>query len=252
MKRFAAALLLIASPALAGLDDIIARGETLDFNLTWLLITGGTARMTIGVVPGDPQHVRMTSIARSSPSFAFIYTVRDQIQSTVNRNDFSAVRYDKHLSERGRIKDETVLIDERRHIASRRRPGKDTQEIMVPKPVFDPLSLVYHLRTLDLTPGKVHFFSVFADGKIYRLEAVVGGRETIQTPAGTFATVTVEPKMLAGGLFRDEEGTLTIWYTDDDRHIPVRIRSEVKVGTIIATLRDILPGATSVEPVPAR
>ena len=63
-----------------------------------------------------------------------------------------------------------------------------------------------------------------------------------------FDTVIVEPKMQGGGVFRDEDATLTIWYTDDARHIPVRIRSEVKVGTITATLRAIHVGITTIEP----
>jgi hypothetical protein len=114
--------------------------------------------------------------------------------------------------------------------------------------VFDPLSLIYHIRDLDLTPGNSHRFAVFADGKLYTLQANVTGRQTLETPAGRFNTVIVEPKMQGGGVFRDEDARLTIWYTDDARHIPVRIRSEVKVGTITATLRAIHVGIITIEP----
>ena len=33
--------------------------------------------------------------------------------------------------------------------------------------------------------------------------------------------------MSAGGLFADEDSKLTIWYSDDARHLPVRVRSDV-------------------------
>lgn len=244
-------LFALASPAVADINDLFVAGETLDFELNWLKISGGSARMTIGLVPGDPNHFRMTSIAKSSSSFAFIFKVRDAIDSIVNRDDFSTIRYEKHLNERGRRKDDTTMIDERRKIATRRRPNHDTEEIIVPKPVFDPLSLVYHLRTLDLQPGAVHRFAVFADGKVYILVANVDRTETIGTPAGTFKTIVVEPKMLAGGFFRDE-GDLTIWYTDDARHVPVRIRSDVKVGSITANLRAIRRGVANPEPPTGR
>lgn len=249
MKRLVLATMLIASPAFAPtLESVIVPGETLDYNLTWLHITGGRLRTTIALVPNDPTRVRITFIARSSSSFAFIFKVRDQIESIVSRADLSTLRYEKHLNERGRIKDDTTIIDERRRIATRRRPNHETQEIIVPKPVFDPLSLLYHLRELDLTPGKTHRFAVIADGKIYTLEANVTRRQRLETPAGTFNTVVVEPKMQGGGVFRDEDATLTIWYTDDARHIPVRIRSEVKLGPINATLRAIRVGITTIEP----
>jgi hypothetical protein len=204
--------------------------------------------MTIGPVPGDPMHFRITSVAQSSSSLAFLFKMRDQIESIVNRDDLSTIRYEKHLNEKGRRKDDTTIIDERRKIATRRRPNHDTEEVIVPKPVFDPLSLVYHIRQLPLEPGTVQRFSVFADGKLYTLEAKITRRESVSTPAGNFKTVAVEPKMLAGGLFRDE-GDLTIWYTDDARHIPVQIKSDLKIGSITAALRRIRTGVTSIEPI---
>ena len=251
MKTFVIALLFVGAAALgrsATLDSIVVPGETLDYNLTWLSISGGNLRTTIALVPNDAKRIRLTFSARSSSSFAFIYKVRDQIESIVNREDFSTLRYEKHLREGSRTKDDSTTIDERRGIATRRRPAKPTEELSVTKPLFDPLSLVYHLRDLDLTQGRTHSFPVFADGKIYTLVANVTGRQTLETPAGRFHTVIVEPKMQGGGIFRDEDASLTIWYSDDARHIPVRIRSEVKVGTITANLRRISAGITTIEP----
>lgn len=246
-----AAVLTAALPAAAQVNGLFATGETLDYDLSWLGIPGGSARMTVGLMPNDPTRFRMTSIAKTSSSFSFIIKVRDEIESIVARDDFSTLRYTKHLNERGKVKDDTTVIDEQRRIATRTRPGHTPQQVAVPEPVFDPLSLVYHLRALDLQPGLTQSFTVFADGKVYRLDARVTGRETLRTPVGTFRTVVVEPKMLAGGLYKDE-GSLTIWYTDDARHIPVRIRSDVKVGSITASLRAIRAGAADPEPVMGR
>jgi hypothetical protein len=231
--------LLLAAQSFAG-------GETLDYDLVWLKIVGGSMRMTIAPQPGDATRYRITSIAASSKSFARIYRVRDEIQSFVDRTDFSTVRYEKRLREGGKSKEDVTTIAN--EVATRTRPGKTPQQVAVGRPVFDPLSLVYHLRDLQLTPGSVHRFPVFADGKLYTLEAVVKGRETLETPAGRFNTVAVQPKTSSGGLFRDEDSQLTIWYSDDARHLPVRIRSELKVGSITATLRAVRPGVTAIEP----
>jgi len=256
--KWIVAMICVAAGALAGpatgeapaatLNQAFVAGETLDFELTWVGITGGGMRMTIGLLANDPTKFRITSVAKSNSSFAFLFSVRDEIQAIVNRDDFSTLHYDKHLNERGRRKDDSTVIDERRRIATRRRPNHNTQEIIVPKPVFDPLSLVYHLRMLNLQPGTVERFTVFADGKVYTLEARITKRESIVTPAGRFNTVVVEPKMLAGGLFRGE-GELTIWYSDDARHLPVRLRSELKVGSITADLKAVHAGAANPEPL---
>jgi hypothetical protein len=215
-------------------------GETLDFNLSWLKVTGGTARMTIS--PGGDDRFRITSVARSSPSFSRIFNVRDEIETTVSRGDFSTLRYVKRLDEEGDKQDEVTVVDE--GVATRTR--KKVKKVRVPRPVFDPISLIYHLRTLDLTPGKAHDFDVIADGKLYTVHARAVRREKVQTPAGTFDCIRVEPQMISGGVEREER--LFIWYTDDERRLPVRIRTEVKFGAITATLRAFAPGVTSSEP----
>lgn len=232
------ALLLLAGTAGAQTPvQSFAAGETLDYNLTWLAVSGGTMTMTIG--PSGADRYRITSIASSSSSIARLFKFRDEIETYVARDDFSTLDYHKHLDERGKVKEDRTTIDETRKVATRVRPNKPNTTIAVTPPIFDPLSLVYHLRTLDLTPGKVHRFTVIADGKVYTLVATVTGRETVKTESGTYKTVNVEPRMLAGGLFRDEDSKMTISYTDDARHLPVRIRTEVKVGTIIATLKGV-------------
>lgn len=198
--------------------------------------------MTIS--PLDDARYRITSVGKSSGFFSRFFRVRDEIESIVARDDFSTLQYHKILDERGRKKDELTVIDEERHVATRK--GKT---IEVPQPVFDPLSLIYYVRMLDLTPGAKHEFTVITDGKMYTVHAVVGERVTLVTSAGTFKTVVVEPMMeSASGIYRDEQKRLLIWYSDDERKIPVRIRSDVNVGSISATLRAIRPGVESTEP----
>lgn len=237
-----------ATPALQNAEPLsplaqtFERGETLDFNLSYFKVIGGSARMTISPLPGDPTKLRITSVAQSSGLFARFFRVRDEIQSIVAGATLSSLRYQKKLDERGRTKDETTVIDEARHMATR-----NDEEIAVTTPVFDPLLLVYHLRRLDLSPGRIHRLNVISDGKVFPVESVVTGRETLATDAGTFKTVIVEPTMSGGGLFGDENKRLIIWFSDDERRLPVRIRSDVKVGTITATLRAVHSGVAGID-----
>lgn len=214
-------------------------GETLDYNLTWLKITGGTARMTI---EPDGDTFRITCIAQSSPSFSRFYRVRDEIETTVAKEDFSTLRYVKRLDEDGDKMEEVTVIED--GVATRTR--KKARKTRVSRPIFDPISVVYQLRTRDLTPGKSYDFDLIADGKLYTVHAKVVRREKVQTPAGTFDCVRVEPTMTTAGVQRQER--LFLWYTDDERKIPVRIRTEVKIGAITATLRGTAAGVTSHDP----
>jgi hypothetical protein len=242
-RLIAIAAILVATNLRAADRETWAAGETLDFDLSWSRVSGGAARMTIGPIGED--RLRITSIGRSGAFFSRFFRVRDEIESLVDRDDFSTIEYHKVLDERGKRKDELTVVDEQRNVAFRK--GK---AIPVRRPIFDPLSMIYRLRELDLTPGKTHEFTIIADGKVHAVRAEVVNRETIATAAGTFKTVVVEPKMEArAGVFKDEQSRLLIWYSDDARHLPVRIRSDVKIGSITATLRRATAGVGSVEPV---
>ena len=250
MKR---ALLVLAAFALLSLGagnpltQVYIDGETLDYDLVWLRISGGSARMTIA--PADDARYRLTSIGKSSKSFARIYSVRDEIETFVSRDTFTTLHYRKMLKEGGKSKDETTVIDPSTHIATRR----GDEFIPVPPIVFDPLSLIYYMRGLPLKTGEVFKFTIIADGKLRDVEAHVVRNESLDTPAGEFNCLVVEPHMEAAGIFReDAKSQMTIWYSDDFRHLPVRIRSEAKIGAITATLRGVSSGTWSVEPGAAK
>lgn len=239
--RLVIALLAAVSIAASPVHETFEAGETLDYSLTWLRITGGGARMTIAPAK-DVGGYRITSVGKSSRGFSRVFRVRDEIETFVARDDFSTLRYTKRLDEAGDKIEEVTTVED--GVATRKR--KKIKKVDVPRPVFDPISVIYFLRTIDLSPGKSHELTLLADGKVYTVHARVVKRESVTTPAGTFRTVLVEPEMASAGVQREER--LFIWYSDDERRIPVRIRSEVKFGSITATLLKVRSGAGSIEP----
>src|ERR1051325_1551714 len=222
MKWLPLAIVCIAATGQAAtpaIDAIYVNGETLDYSLTWLKLTGGSARFTIGIAPGAPDRFRITSVAQTTSGFARIYKVRDQIISFVDRVLFTTIQYEKHLREGSSKKNDITTVDRAQGLIVRKRAGKPDKVVHTNEPVFDPISLIYQFRRLDLRPGSHVHFMVTGDGKLY-----------------------------AAGLFADEDSKLTIWYSDDARHLPVRIRSDVKIGSITATLKGVRAGVTAIEP----
>lgn len=216
------------------------KGETLDYTVNWMKVVGGTARMT--VAPEGESKWRITSVAKSGGGLARFVKVRDEIETIVDRSDFSTLRYTKKLDERGDKELEVTTIED--GVASRKR--KKTRKIPVPRPVYDPISVIYHFRTLELAPGKMYEFELISDGKLYTVHGRVVKREKVTTPAGTFDALMVEPQMASAGVQREER--LFIWYSDDERRLPLRIRTEVKFGSVTATLKSVTAGVTSIDP----
>ena len=231
-----AAAFLVTSPVVPHFNE----GETLDYNVAWLRITGGTARMTIA--PLDDARYRVTSVAKTSTGFSRIFRVHDQIETLVARNDFSTLKYTKRLDEEGDQTLEVTTVED--GVATRVR--KKIKKVAVPRPVYDPISVIYLMRTFDLAVGKNYEMTLVADGKLYNVHARVIRKEVVTVPAGKFNTIVVEPHMESGGIEREEK--LNVWYTDDARHLPVRIRTDVKFGAVTASLRSVTGGVTTIDP----
>jgi len=63
--------------------------------------------------------------------------------------------------------------------------------------------------------------------------------EEIKTAAGTFQTIRVEPIADAGVV--KNRGNIWIWYSDDNRHLPVQMRARLFWGTITMRLASVEP-----------
>ena len=115
----------------------------------------------------------------------------------------------------------------------------DATEILpVPVHVLDPLSALYVLRMMDnFTIGKSTVLSVFESGKNWSVEIQVLGREKVTTPAGEFDAIKLRTYPRYEGVFLNK-GVVFLWLSDDDRKIPLLIKSSLKVGSFVLTLTE--------------
>jgi hypothetical protein len=60
-------------------------------------------------------------------------------------------------------------------------------------------------------------------------------RETIRTKFGKVQTLVFRPYVASGRVFKEQE-SMTVWVSDDDNKIPLRIKADLAVGSIKADL----------------
>ena len=88
---------------------------------------------------------------------------------------------------------------------------------------------------MPLEVGKSVHVTMFDSKKVWDVEVRVLKKQRIKVPAGTFDTVKIQPMMESEGIF-DSKGEIYIWITDDERRIPVKVKSEILIGSITAIL----------------
>jgi hypothetical protein len=209
-----------------------ANGESLVYELSWLGIVGGTAELRVDP-PADHEGVlayRITSRARSNEFFSKIYTVDDLVESVVAAQPFRALRYEKHLREGGKQREELVRFDPVRNVAEEKG-----RTVATPPFVLDALSALYFVRTMDLAVGNSLQVPVHANGRNYALTVDVLSRERVRTPFGERMAWKVEPHQQYEGVFA-KKGRLWVWISDDPTRLPLLMKSSLSIGSIAARL----------------
>ena len=79
-------------------------------------------------------------------------------------------------------------------------------------------------------------FPVNDDGVNYQFDIVVGKHEKLKTDCGKIKTIRIEPKLLGPGQLISRPGEMTMWMTDDNLHIPVKLVARTSSGTVNAKL----------------
>jgi len=96
---------------------------------------------------------------------------------------------------------------------------------------YDFLSAFYRARALPLQDGGVYDLAVRGSGVDYHAELKVVGRDTIRTNVGSFTTIVTEVKANNSPL-----RNLKIYFSDDERHVPVLVTARIRSGDLKAEL----------------
>jgi hypothetical protein len=209
-------------------------GESLTYTIGWEKLTAGSGTMMVGE-PVDTFGrlcYPIVSLVHSSSFVSTFYRVDDRVQTMLDAREIFPLRFEKQLSEGGYHSNREVKFDPVRGLGV-----TQADTFPVPPYVQDDLSLLYHVRTMELVPGKDVTVEIYSGKKLYRLLVKIIKKERIQVKAGVFSTIVVEPLLQAAGLFK-HEGKVTVWLTDDRLHLPVLMKSKVVVGSIVAELED--------------
>ena len=215
-------------------------GEKMTFSIDYGPINAGEGTLEVlGVVDFQGRTVyNIESRANSNRFFSSVYKVRDKVISYIDVETQTSLYFYKRLREGDYKKTVEITFD---HANGKARYANGKVYDTVPG-VQDVLSAFFYVRNLDLAPGKVFSVPAHSSRKTYDLKVVVHGRERVEVSAGTWDCFVVEPMIEGDGLFK-HEGKLTLYLTDDERRIPILIKTKVPVGSIDVQLTEYRPGS---------
>ena len=215
-------------------NHAFAPGEYLRFDVDYGFITAGEAVMkTSDTVYNGRKCNKIEFTVNSKPFFNWIYKVEDLYLSIVDADGLFPWHFEQHIREGSFSRDFIAEFDQVQHNAI-----TSEGQFPVPPYVHDVMSAFYFARTIDYSnfrPGQKVRLQNFYKDSTYELYVKFKGRQTIEVDAGKFRCIIVEPLVKEGGLFKSD-GQIYVWLTDDERKIPIKVKTKVPIGSIDSDL----------------
>jgi hypothetical protein len=206
--------------------------QTLSYAVDWRVFPAGVVSFH-QQAEGNTENVSVT--ADTVGAVNLLFRVSDRFQSSFNRETGCSQGFSKQTIEGPRQVNSELKFDYSRGRAVFTEKNLISgiakhQEVAIPPCVTDSLSAIFYAASQPMIIGQSFQFPLGDTMRTVPVTMKVEGREEIKTPAGTFQTLRVEPTADAGVV--KNRGNIWIWYSDDDRRIPVQMRARLFWGTI--------------------
>lgn len=171
---------------------------------------------------------------------SIFFRIKDNYESYFTMDTIKPIRFKRRVDEGGYIIRRDLVFD---HV-SKKVSIDDLEDNLKSEisigDVQDLVSAFYHLRNYDLSKiseGDELLVNLFFDGETYPFKLKFVKREIIPTKFGKIRTWHIKPLVQKGRVFEGQE-SLTIWISDDDNKIPIRIKASLAVGSLKADLEE--------------
>jgi hypothetical protein len=193
--------------------------------------------------PGEKRAaLELTSRARTSAFVSTNIGRYEAFAATVLLSDFSPLRYREDVDEgpvHRAIKLDFPPADGTLAVAATKNGEPEPFTVQAGSDVRDILSTLFLLRAQPLKPGAPVCVEVYVGRKVWKLQGQVAGKESIDTPLGQFATVRIDADAV---LVEDRKvkRAAHVWFSDDERRLPLVAVGEVKGKVLRAQLVEVI------------
>ncbi len=203
---------------------------TVYYAVAGVYVNAGTATFTntLETLNGKPVY-HIIGDGKTNSSYDFLYKVRDRYETYIDTATMQALKFIRNVNEGGHKIYQNVSFNKTANTAV-----TNDGVFKVPPCVQDVVSSVFYARNIDFNRLQVNdkiAFSMFLDNEVYNMYIRYLGKETIKTKYGKFRAIKFKPLLIKGTIFEGGEN-MTVWVTDDQNHIPVRIESPIAVGKV--------------------
>jgi hypothetical protein len=238
-------LLLLAQAALPAAPPTnypFAVGEKLSYSAKLGMLTLGSGTLEVAALD-TVRGVESFRLRFRLKGKTMFYSLDDVLESWIGTSDLNSRRFVQDFVENERVtKRQYEIYPDSGYY---REHGREASH-EAPEDPLDDAAFFYFVRVTPLEVGKTYSYHRYFRKDKNPVTIQVSKREKMDLPDGSkVQCLVLHPIIDTKGLFSKRSET-RIWLTDDDRRLPVQIRTKFPFGTITLRLKDmVLPGTTA-------
>lgn len=254
MKRLSAILVLllaVSATARAKNTDTtlpFSVGEKLTYQIFWGPFVVGRATLQVaGIEPVDGHNCyHLVATAKTSGLINLLFPVDSLAESWLDCDGLFARRYTEDRTEGKHHRTGEAHYDyARKETVITNRLNGHAKHYPLDQPTQDVISSLYVVRTRKLLLDSEQSFMINAASTNYMVTVRPDERKSVWVrPLGDTPALRIEP-MPTLTIVSANRGRMWFWMSDDARHLPLLVNSEIRLGSAKLVLFSIGTGHTS-------
>ena len=210
-------------------------GEVLKYEASFSNINAGEGSLKIfgieKIKDNETYHVQFKANTKGLTNK--IFPIRDVIDLWLDKKSLLPLRVKSSIREGRYRKEEDIYLFQKENYAL-----KDDKKILIKENTHSPFSLFYFFRSIDLKNFVKKNINTLQGDKIKTLNVNIKKDVNVFVPAGNFKCIRVTPTQMKGEKFKND-AKMDIYFSDDVKSYPVKIKIKLNFGSLILKLKEI-------------
>lgn len=223
-------------------------GEKLSYSISYGFFDAAEAHIEVSPAiktKNGHKTYHVVGTAFSKGTFDWFFKVRDRYESYIDTSNLYPIHFVRRVDEGGYKINQDYFFNH----TSQTIINEKGKQFFAPSGIQDMVSAFFYARNLDISalkPGDVAVVNSFVDNEFYALKFRYKGKEHIDFNHEKVQCLKFCPLVQKGRVFKHEDD-LEVWITANESRIPIRIKANVRVGSIemnlmsYANLIDAIP-----------
>ena len=235
--------------------DLNSESGIYQYRVSWQGIPVARAEVKVRENSGADRELRTEVTAKTAKAIDLFYRLRHRSESVLSLDPLKPKSFVSHQRENSREKIRKIEFHDsgKISVSSKKlvsgRPKNDSSfEFDSDNFTLDPIAGALIAKSVPLKVGAEHSFDIFNGKHRYLITFKVVGHDDLRIGTKTYSAVKVVPytKRLTDTQEDRRLKSATLWVSNDERRILLKLESKVKVGRIRAVFEGYqpLPGET--------